>query len=118
MRPIVCILVLRDDRLTGFTTQLRGNRGAKSSIARTMAVLCLALLALLVVVQVAHFHASETIADHCPLCVSMHSAAPVAETAAAIVLVQIGVSTPISEARSVVRNWNPKLFTRPPPAGC
>jgi hypothetical protein len=75
-------------------------------------------MALLVVVQVAHFHANETVADHCPLCVSMHSATPVAETQAAVVLVQVGVPTTIAEAHSIVRHWNPKLFTRPPPAGC
>ena len=85
---------------------------------RPIVVLCLAILALLVVVQVAHFHASETITDHCPLCVSMHSAAPVAATAAAIALVQIGVSTPTSQTQTVVRYWSPKLFTRPPPSGC
>jgi len=81
-------------------------------------ILCLFLLALFAVVQVAHFHASETVADHCPLCVSMHSAAPVAVAAAAVVLVQVGVPTPVLEARAAVRHWNPKLFTRPPPTGC
>jgi hypothetical protein len=80
--------------------------------------LCLAVIALLVVVQVAHFHASDTVADHCPLCVSMHSAAPADETPAAVVLVQVGVSTPTNETRSIVRHWNSKLLTRPPPAGC
>jgi len=75
-------------------------------------------MALLAVVQVAHFHANETLADHCPLCVSMHTAAPVAVAAAAVVLVQVGAPTPVSRVRAVARNWHPKLFTRPPPAAC
>jgi hypothetical protein len=36
---------------------------------------CFILLALLAVVQVAHLHSNESDADHCPLCVVMHSAA-------------------------------------------
>lgn len=104
--------------MTGFKTQFRAEPGAKSGTLRKVAVVCLALLALLVVVQVAHFHASDTVADHCPLCVSMHSAAPADEIPVAIVLVQVGVSTSTSEALAIVRHWNPKLFTRPPPAGC
>jgi hypothetical protein len=82
------------------------------------ALLCLALLALLAVVQVAHVHALDTDANHCQLCIAMHSAAPVAVMAAAVVLIRIGRPTPLVEARSVVRHWHPKLYTRPPPASC
>jgi hypothetical protein len=79
---------------------------------------CLALLALLTVVQVAHMHPLESDADHCSLCIAMHSAAPVAVAAAAVILVRIGRQAPLAEARAVVRYWHPKLFTRPPPSGC
>ena len=79
--------------------------------------LCLILLALLVVAQVAHLHATDTDADHCPLCIMMHSAAPVAVAAAVVVLVQIGVQAPQVEALVAVRHWHPKLYTRPPPIG-
>jgi hypothetical protein len=48
----------------------------------------------------------------------MHSAAPVAVTAPAVVLVLVGVPTPVFEKHTIVRHWNPKLFTRPPPIGC
>jgi hypothetical protein len=75
-------------------------------------------LALLTVVQVAHIHALDTDADHCQLCIAMHSAAPVAIIAALVVLIRIGRPEPLVEARSVVRHWHPKLYTRPPPAGC
>ncbi|MGC1460705.1 MAG: hypothetical protein WA802_00800 [Terracidiphilus sp.] len=83
-----------------------------------VAVLCLVLLAIFTAVQVAHFHQTEAAADHCPLCISMHSAAPVAVTPAEVVLVPVGAPTPVFEKHTIVRHWNPKLFTRPPPIGC
>jgi len=48
----------------------------------------------------------------------MHSAAPVAVAAAAITLVQIGISASAAEPRMVLRRLPSKLYTRPPPAGC
>jgi hypothetical protein len=81
-------------------------------------VVCLLLLALLTVVQVAHVHPLDTDADHCPLCILLHSAAPLAVAAAIIVMVQIETRTPVYEARAVTRYWHPQLFTRPPPIGC
>ena len=81
-------------------------------------VVCLVLLALLTVVQVAHMHPIDSDADHCPLCIVMHTAAPVAVTAAAVVLVEIETRAPVFEAHSVTRHWHSKLFTRPPPSDC
>ncbi len=81
-------------------------------------VVCLLLVALFAVVQVAHVHPLETDADHCTLCIVMHSAAPVAVAAAIVVLVQIETRTLVYEPRTITRYWHPQLFTRPPPAGC
>ncbi len=83
-----------------------------------MAVLCLALLALLTVAQVAHIHANASQADHCPLCIALHTAVPVAVAAAVILLVETAVAAPVLKVRAATRNWHPQLFTRPPPAGC
>lgn len=80
--------------------------------------MCLVLLALLVTVQVAHNHVNENDADHCSLCIAMHSAAPIAVVAAVVVLVRLGATEQLAEARPLIRHWNPKLFTRPPPADC
>jgi hypothetical protein len=80
-------------------------------------LVCLILLALLAVAQVAHLHTTDSDADHCPICIMMHSAAPVAIAAAAVVLVQLCMLTPQVEARVAVRHWHPKLYTRPPPDG-
>jgi hypothetical protein len=76
---------------------------------------CLLLLALIAVVQIAHVHPLESDADHCPLCVVMHAVAPVAVTAAVIILVHVGTPAPVIQVRAVIRPWSPTLFTRPPP---
>lgn len=82
------------------------------------ALLCLILLMLLTVAQVAHTHALDSDADRCTLCIAMHSAAPVAVAAAAIILIRLGTAAPLAEERVAIRYWRPKLYTRPPPAGC
>lgn len=88
----------------------------KSTVISVVAILCVVLLGVLAAVQVAHVHSNQTLADHCPLCVSLHSAAHVAAAvAAAIMLVQIGRSTPRFEQQFVPRRRNAELFTRPPP---
>jgi len=79
-------------------------------------VLCLALVVLLAVTQVAHAHASDSDADHCPLCIAMHSVVPLVMALVAILLVRVGTATPVLlEVRRIVRYWHPTLFTRPPP---
>jgi hypothetical protein len=103
--------------LTGLQADFSGSRRRKPRAFGAAAFLCLALMALLAVVQAVHMHPLDRDADHCSLCIAMHSAAPVAVMAAAVILVKIGSAAPIVEARVVVRHWHPKLYTRPPPAG-
>jgi len=104
--------------LAGFEAQIRGNGRSKLGALPVVAVVCLFLMALLAVMQVAHTHPLESDADHCQLCIVMHTAAPAAITAVVVVLVQMETSAPVFEARAVIRHWHPKLFTRPPPTGC
>jgi hypothetical protein len=104
--------VLRD-----FQTFLSGKRRAKTASLPVATVVCLILLALLAVVQVAHVHPVDTDADHCPLCIAMHTAAPVAVAAPEVVLVEVERPAPVIEAHAVTRPWFSKLFTRPPPDG-
>jgi len=102
--------------LKAFTTGIRSAMRGKSKALPVVAILCVLILGLLAAVQVAHFHPNQTLADHCPLCVSLHSAAPIAAAAAAaILLVQIGRSVTMLEMQPVVRRRNTRLFTRPPP---
>lgn len=82
------------------------------------ALMCLALVVLLTTIQVAHVHPLNSDADHCPLCIVMHTAAPVEAITAVIVLVSFGTATPLAEAHAVVRHRHPKLLIRPPPACC
>jgi hypothetical protein len=104
--------------LIAVQSDFRECRRLKPSAFGAAALLCLTLLALLVVVQVAHMHPLETDADHCPLCVAMQSAAPVAIVAAVVVLIQIEAAAPVFVVRAVVLHRHPKLYTRPPPVSC
>lgn len=104
--------------MRGFRAQSRESCRRKPRAFGATALVCLVLLALLAFVQVAHVHPVASDADRCTLCIAMQSAAPVAAMAAVVVLVQLRAAAPVLEARAVVRHWHPKLFTRPPPAGC
>jgi hypothetical protein len=81
-------------------------------------VVCLFLMALLTVVEVAHMHPYDNKdADHCPLCIALQTAAPVAVAAAIVVLVRFSTATPVYVPRVAVQNRHIRLFTRPPPLG-
>lgn len=118
----LCILVDKDVYLTGFEAHSgEGHYAQSRPYTRSwlaVTAVCFILLALLAVVQVAHLHSNESDADHCPLCVVMHSAAPVAVAAAIVVLVQVGSSAPVAEPAPVFRKRQSRLFIRPPPTGC
>lgn len=79
-------------------------------------IVCLILLAFLTVVQVAHVHPIGTDAEHCPLCIAIHSVVPLLVMVTALLLVKIGTAAPVLlEVRTISRYWHPTLFTRPPP---
>lgn len=98
-------------------TSMSWNCRARLKALPVVTILCLILLTLLTVVQVAHVHPVDTDGDHCPLCIVMHSAAPVAVTAPVVVLVEVKSPAPIFETHTVSRPWHSTLFTRPPPVG-
>src|SRR4051794_10230876 len=82
---------------------------------RATTLLCVLLLALVTVVQVAHVHPASVDPDHCPLCVVMHSAAPVAAVAPTLIIASGSAPTPVPVLNTVVRQWHCSLFNRPPP---
>ena len=100
--------------LTGRAVHARNRRAPRTFVVAT--VVCLVMLALLAVVQVAHIHPVNSDADQCPLCIAVHSVAPAAVAAAIVILVQVGAPVPVIEPRAILRHWHPTLFTRPPPA--
>ena len=108
--------------VTRFATIFRGKRSPRNAVwpglLPAVAVLCLILLATLAVAQVAHLHPSQSDADHCQLCIAMHTVAPVATAAAIIIIVQLGASTPQAEPIVVARQRQIRLFIRPPPVSC
>ena len=82
---------------------------------RATTIVCLLLLLVVTFVQVAHVHPAATDGDRCPICVVMHSAAPVSAVAAEVILVTGSTPVPVPEAHSVTRPWHCSLFNRPPP---
>jgi hypothetical protein len=94
---------------------MRSDRHARPRAYAVVVLLCVALLALLTAIQVAHVHSVNTDADHCPLCIVLHTAAPVAATAAAILLVHVEAVTSVVAIRPVGTIWHRQLFIRPPP---
>lgn len=94
------------------------NPHSKRSALKVATVVCLILLALLAVIQVTHVHASASDADHCTLCVVMHSVVPLVVMLVTVVLVRIGTPAPaFVEVRAITKYWHPTLFIRPPPTG-
>ena len=101
--------------MQGFRSLWFGRRGRATGLMSAVAVLCLVLLAMLAIAQVAHLHADQTDADHCQLCMVMHTLAPVAAAAAVIVIVQLGTSVPQAEPVVIAHQRQISLFIRPPP---
>jgi hypothetical protein len=83
-----------------------------------IAAVCLVLLAMLTVAQVAHLHANQTDADHCQLCIVMHTAVPAVAAAAIILMVQLGALAAVAVPVFVLRKRQSRLFIRPPPVSC
>ncbi len=104
--------------MTGLQAHFCGTRGVRRGFKVAVAVVCLALLAMLAVAQATHLHSNDTDADHCQLCIVMHTVAPAAVAAAIIVIVQLGASTPQAEPIVVARQRQIRLFIRPPPVSC
>lgn len=102
--------------MTGLHTWTRSDRGAKPKAQAAVIVLCLALLALLGFVQVAHVHSVDTDADHCSLCIVLHTtAAPVAAAVLVVVLVLFEAVAPVVAIRPPGILWKRQLYIRPPP---
>jgi hypothetical protein len=99
-----------------WSDQLSCKSGARQGVLPLAALLCLLLLALLTVVQIAHLHPLDQDPDHCPICIVMHSAAPVAAAAAVVVLVQIGMQASVYAPVYATRRRLTRLFIRPPPS--
>ncbi len=105
----------RDYRSNWGRAQGWGRTSGKPWAVRTTTLICLLLLTLLAFVQVAHVHPAATDSDHCPICVVMHSAAPVSVTETAIVFVVESTPVPAPVVHSTVRLWHCTQFNRPPP---
>jgi hypothetical protein len=79
--------------------------------------LCLFLLALLSVAQVAHTHKDASDADHCTICVVLQNAAPTTIAAVAILFFALARVVPVERVQVAVYRPISALFIRPPPIG-
>lgn len=101
--------------LTRIESRSIGRRRASFGMLAAVAVVCLALLAMLAVAQVAHTHATSTDADHCQLCLVMHSVVPAAAAAVLLVLVPVAKFSPVVERVPLPIRRQIRLYSRPPP---
>jgi hypothetical protein len=103
----------------GIQAHSRMNLGPKSNALRTAICVCLVVLVLFALIHMAVGHSANTDADHCPLCIVMHSVVPFLVMMVAVLLVRIESATPVSlEIQAIIRFWHSTLFTRPPPISC
>ena len=90
-------------------------KDGKAWALRASSLICVLLLALLTFVQVTHVH-PVTDGDNCPVCVVMHSAAPVAVAAPAVIVTTATAPVIVPVVRTVTRLWDAPHFNRPPPS--
>jgi hypothetical protein len=96
-----------------------GERGmTRRNFKVAVTALCLVMLALLAFAQVTHLHPEQSDADHCQLCIVMHTLVPVAAATAIVLIVQLGATAPQAEPIVVAHQRQIRLFIRPPPVSC
>lgn len=91
------------------------SRSSRSRTIRVGAVVCIVLFALLSLMLIPHVHQTPSDAEHCALCITMHTVVGVTIAIAAIVLVRLGIARAFVQTAEYVRYWHPQLFIRPPP---
>jgi len=104
--------------VTTLQAQFRNKSSFRQRSLPVVAALCLFLLALLAVAQVAHVHQDQSDADHCQLCIAMHTLAPATVAAAIILMVELGAPILQVDPIVVARQRYSRLFIRPPPVSC
>jgi hypothetical protein len=108
---------LNEETFVRLRTQTsRRKNGDGTRVPSLVTAICLVLLALLTVASFAHLHPNEQDADHCPLCVVLHTAVPVAASAAMVVLVKVGRQTAVFEPAFQPTRRITRSFIRPPPS--
>jgi hypothetical protein len=94
---------------------------------RLIAIVCLFVVCVMSTAQVSHTHAefsflkqnsrnSPAPDDHCPLCVAMHSAMPMALHTAPEPMLQIQALDSVAADAERIFRWRFEMASRPPPA--
>jgi hypothetical protein len=111
--------LVQDVMLTAILAKDRNDHRPRSRTLRMAIAVCLVVVVLLAMVHAADGHSDVSSADHCPICLVMHSVVPFLIIAVVMALIRIGTRAPeLLEIWPVIRYWHPNLFTRPPPASC
>jgi hypothetical protein len=105
-------------QLTAFRAHFGAQSSSRQKFTLVVVSVCLVLLALLAVGQVAHLHANQSDADHCQLCIVLHTLVPAAIACAEIVFIRFGAPTAQTDPIVVARQRQFGLFIRPPPVSC
>lgn len=79
--------------------------------------LCLGLLALISIAQVAHYHKDAVDADNCAICVVLQHVAPIVVAAVVVVFAAIGRVAPLVQMPVRTQRSASAHFIRPPPIG-
>ena len=95
---------------------------------RLIAIVCVLVVCAMSTAQVCHTHAEFSLLkqnsrnngpapdDHCPLCVAMHSALPVALHVAPEPMLQIQALDSVAADAERIFRWRFEMASRPPPA--
>ena len=95
---------------------------------RLIAIVCVLVVCVMSTAQVCHTHAEFSLLkqnsrnngpapdDHCPLCVAMHSALPVALHVAPEPMLQIQALDSVATDAERIFRWRFEMASRPPPA--
>ncbi len=85
--------------------------------ARTTSIVCLLLLTWMAFIQVTHVHPVASDTGHCPICVAMHSALPVALHVTPEPMAQLQRLDSADVDAGRVFQWSLEMASRPPPVG-
>ncbi len=107
--------------------QREQNRQHRPMVLRLIAILCVLVVCAISTAQMCHTHAEFSLQkqnshnngpipeDHCPLCVAMHSALPVALHVAPEPMLQIQALDSVAADAERIFRWRFEMASRPPP---
>lgn len=113
--PASLLYALKKEQLGLRIAFLQSGSKHQHGWVRWAAIACVLLLVLAATVQIAHSHPLTRTADHCSICLALHSALPAEVTHAVCPHGFTGQGTLPYVPLAPARCWNHSLAIRPPP---